>query len=539
MLSKLNAEQLKFVLSDEPKVLCLAGAGSGKTYSMIARIVHQVEQGVDPESILVLTFTNAAAFEMTERYMKYKPSNVAKVPEFRTFHSFCYSLLNRDGAILRELGYTTLPEITDDATTTALLKTAAMQCGIKMSEKKLMSSEMLSLREEADKQIVLKAYKRLLKTRNLITFDILCYDVCKLFVADSPLVSRYKDQYKYIYVDEMQDTDRRQMDFVESFKNSKIAVVGDALQSIYSFRGADSSIIKSLSDNADWTTYKLSYNYRSTKDIVEFANTFSKSYAGSSKYRIEMKADRIGDEVVVTRGAGWSRRNTVAFLDNIYKHVIEHINAKDGSVAILCRTNAEVGVVTDYLSEHDVTICTHSSPNHYIGALKASIDDEYCKQLLLSKLSSSEMSTYIRQSFAKDKFEVNDILSMFPNNTELITIASAISAIRYIYIQCNTVLSVYQKLAEYIGCDVETTSDILDKMTDIPNVVKYLVSKLETSVDANVYVGTIHSSKGLEYDTVILPGVNDTAFPLSSEDNLNLYYVGITRAKTHLYVYKW
>ena len=829
MLSKLNNEQLKVALADEPRILCLAGAGSGKTYTSIARIVNLINHGVDPHSILMLTFTNAAAFEMQERYLKYKPKDIIEIPTFRTFHSFCYSLLNRDGAILKKLGYSKVPDVADESRAASLFKTAAMQCGISMSEKKLMSNAVLSMKEQADKEIIMKAYRRLLKQKNVITFDILCYDVCQLFVDNSELVTKYKEKYKYIITDEFQDTDKRQFEFVNSFKNSNIMAVGDALQCqpagtlitmadlsvkpieriepgdrvlsyvpgegrylkdgvtgpsryvkrvtavsthlatnivklssashsscytkdhityakihyegnenkyvtylmsnesgwwrvgstklflssqgsafgprlrlqsehgnriwmlgvytsateawvneqivaykygipqmtwehsnvkfsktemayvyevlgdltdkateclsaygrdilypmftrndlhvhfsklhlfecrvgnlipgifdivypevvdpvnrphdlhnayevlesvssvdpqivygldiegthnyvgdgilthncIYSFRGADSSLIKQLADDPNWTTYKLSHNYRSTQNIVKFANDFSKSYAGKSSYRVEMESDKSGPVVNVTRGQYLSRRGQVGYIDDICKTVIRHGLKNDGRVAVLCRTNAEVDTVKKYFAEYGLAVSDGKSSDYYVGVLKASIDDNYCKQLLLSKLNSEELANYIRQSYNQAEFDINTIVTMFKSNSWIIELANNVTELRKIYATCQNWSTMCVAAMSVIKCDDNVPADLSNKIHNVSELVDFIIERLESGVESNLYVGTIHSSKGLEYDTVILPGVNDTAFPLNSEDNLNLYYVGITRAKTNLYIYKW
>lgn len=299
-MSSLNEQQQKAVDLNADKILCLAGAGTGKTFCMLSRISRLVDDGADPSSILVLTFTNAAAFEMRERYKRNHSERV--VPEFRTFHSFCYSIISRDGNVREALGYTKVPKIATDAELHRIETLAKEKCGTKLSNDKIKGKVPLTPKEQFELDVYNKCVDKILKSSGLITFNILCYDVCDLFVTDHESILDYKERYKYLFVDEFQDTDPRQYDFITSFKDSSLFVVGDALQAIYSFRGADSSIIMGLANSSDWQTVKLFKNYRSTEEICDFANSNS-NYADDS-YRIEIEGQRYGSIAVsVTEGA--------------------------------------------------------------------------------------------------------------------------------------------------------------------------------------------------------------------------------------------
>ena len=314
----LNEQQQAVVSSNARRILCLAGAGTGKTYTMIARIRRLVADGVDPRSILVLTFTNAAAFEMEQRYSgsKMRP---AATPKFGTFHSFCYGLISQDKFIRTLLGYSEIPSVATEAETKHIRNEAAMHLGYKLSE---------AVKDDKKRSALYAAADRIMKQRNLVTFDKMCYDICSLFVHNNGAIKRYKDQYKYVFVDEQQDTDPKQQDFVMSFDESNIMVVGDALQAIYSFRGADSSIIKSLSVNPEWEVHKLSENYRSTVEICEFANSMS-TYADNS-YRVAIHSDRHGADVVVIDNYTHNEQ---------FRDMVKRI---EPNTAILCRSNAEI-----------------------------------------------------------------------------------------------------------------------------------------------------------------------------------------------------
>ena len=150
---ELNEQQYEAAHSNERTILCLAGAGCGKTKTLLARIERLIREGVPPTSILSLTFTNAAAFEMKERYKKIPNLDHSKgTPEFRTFHSFCYSLIVKDPAVRARIGYTKVPEICDDARLKEIKTKVKLQLGIKLTEAELESDQPLATREKNDQK---------------------------------------------------------------------------------------------------------------------------------------------------------------------------------------------------------------------------------------------------------------------------------------------------------------------------------------------------------------------------------------------------
>lgn len=231
-LAGLNEQQLEAATCDDRTILCLAGAGAGKTHTMLSRIERQVRSGIDPASILALTFTNAAAFEMKERYKKIPNIDLTKaVPEFRTFHSFCYSLIVKDRDVREKLGYTKIPELCDDMQLKELKAKVKLQIGCKLSDAILENDIPLSKKDQESKDLFQKALIKTIKKENLITFDMMCYNVCELFVQKYECIEKYRQKYKFIYCDEFQDTDSRQYKFISSFPNTtSFYLVADALQ---------------------------------------------------------------------------------------------------------------------------------------------------------------------------------------------------------------------------------------------------------------------------------------------------------------------
>lgn len=537
MGATLNAEQLSAVNSNAKKLLCLAGAGTGKTFCMISRIKRLVDEGVDPTSMLVLTFTNAAAFEMKARYQK-GMSLGARIPEFRTFHSFCYSILATDKEVRSKLGYTVVPRIADERTTKKIESNAKLQCGIKLSDKQLKGKAVLSMKEQAELALYRKAVYRSMKIENVITFDMLCYDICQLFVDDDPTVLKYKSRYKYIFVDEFQDTDPKQHKFISSFEDATLFVVGDALQAIYSFRGADSSIIKSLAEDDEWEVVKLYRNYRSTKNICDFANSNSR-YAANSAHRIQIASDRLGDDVDVTNileqhnpcSRGEINTKTLGM-------VSEWLLDVEGTTAILSRTNAEVECMVAHLNKLGIKHSTGKRNADVVHMLKSSLDDSYFADWLSTYLNADWYADYLRFcAIMDDTPPIAILLDKFINCRAVSIRTTPVMEIRRALKSDEPKIAKAAKILDILDVSVEIDESELS-MNTASEFIDHLISRITEDIDSDLYVGTIHSSKGLEYDNVILVGVNDTSFKLTNEENNNLYYVGITRAKNYLWVFK-
>ena len=223
-MSNMNDQQLEAVMSSASKILVLAGAGTGKTYVMINRIKRLVDEGADPVSILALTFTNAAAFEMKERYHKFQEDKSKGCPEFKTFHAFCYSLLVKDIAVRKALGYSTIPSIVDESTMKRTIKEVKQQCNITLSDKQLEHPDTVPNSKKFEYEMFHKAMKQRLLKDSIITFDMLADSVCSLFIKNDPLIQTYIDQYKYIFIDEFQDTDPLQWKFAQCFYHQRFSI---------------------------------------------------------------------------------------------------------------------------------------------------------------------------------------------------------------------------------------------------------------------------------------------------------------------------
>lgn len=531
----LNENQQKAVDCQDSRIICLAGAGSGKTHTMISRISKQVQEGVNPDSILALTFTNAAGLEMKERFKKANPGK--RCPEFRTFHAFCYSLICKDRYVQEALGYEIPPSIVEEVHIKKLEKQVKIKLGTKLSDKKLSSTDKLSNpKEEFERITYQKALKNLIKKENIITFDMLCYNTSELFVNNESCTLPYKRQYKYIYCDEVQDTDMKQFKFLSSFSSSNFFLVGDIFQNIYQFRHCTSEPIKALINSGDWTVIKLLDNYRSTTQICEYANRFTSRY-GDDAWRIPMEGHR-GGEKVTTEYGSYSTYSSPLDKDHMSMVLDRILQSKDSGeyTAVLCRSNREVSQMKGYLTDAGIAITTQKPDEDLMNILKSVNDNEYFQDWLASFLPAQTYGEYIKLLELIENPTIKWFADTYRNLPEINDRGKKVTNIRRINRDKSIELKFkFELILKELGlqplddeCYPENESELFQCIEDVVN----------TLTKTSVYVGTIHSSKGLEYDTVHVMGVSDKLFELDSEEMKNLFYVACTRAKNRLYIYR-
>ena len=533
-MDKFNPEQLEAINSNDRTILCLAAAGAGKTKTLLARIERLIKDGVDPRSILALTFTNAAAFEMKERYKQIPGIDLNNVPEFRTFHSFCYSLIVKDQDVRSRLGYSKIPELCDDAHLKEIKTRVKLAIGCKLSDAQLEGDGYLSKSDQDQKQLYQKALIKEIKKENVITFDIMCYNVCELFTKKEPCVDKYKQKYKYLMIDESQDSDPKQFKFIASFpETTNFFLVGDVLQNIYAFRGCTNEFVKQLATDPNWKVIKMYENYRSTTNICEFANRFSKY--SKDEYRIEMHGQRDGDDPEVIYGSYSTYEDPVD--EEHLKKLVDRLKTSKCESAVLCRSNKECAAVRAALAAADIKFNSKSKSTDTIDILQSALSNEYMLDWLSSRLEPKEYGDYIRNSAQTSNPDIRWFLNKYGNHEVIRKPANKIIEIRKItssnespkikFEQITKLLRIKTK-CEFSGDENSTNSEIVKDIRD----------QMQEIEDTQIYVGTIHSSKGLEYDSVYVMGVNDRLFPLGTEEMNNLYYVAITRAKNHLTVFR-
>lgn len=301
-MGTLNSSQQRAVLTTEGRVLVLAGAGSGKTKVLTTRIAYLLQQGVDPWRILAITFTNKSAKEMKERVTGM--DSRASKSWIGTFHSICNRILSTN---IHHLGMDMFT-LMDDTDQKALVKTAAVQLGLEadknivynlLSQISLWKNEAISPgqaqsnstgdKEKLAVSHIYQKYEDLKAIHNYFDYDDLLLKTVHLFQNNPELLGRYQNLFRYVLVDEFQDTNKIQFDLIEmlSQKHGNIFLVGDADQSIYSFRSAKiENILSYQKIHPETQLILLQENYRSTQNIVNASN----SLVGNNKMRLEREA---------------------------------------------------------------------------------------------------------------------------------------------------------------------------------------------------------------------------------------------------------
>ena len=605
----LNDRQKEAVLHTEGPLLVLAGAGSGKTRVLTHRIAHLVEnKGVKPWSILAITFTNKAAKEMKERIGNLIPPDAVEEMWVSTFHSMCVRILRRYGD---RLGYSRYFTIYDTADQKALIKEALK--AVDLSEKnfpvgtvmgaisgkknQLETPDLVEINAGSDyreKQIakVYAYYQKRLKENNAMDFDDLLVNTYLLFRDHIDVLDYYQNKFQYILVDEYQDTNGAQYKLVEMLaqKNQNLCVVGDDDQSIYGWRGADiSNILGFEKDFKKATVIKLEQNYRSTKNILDAANSVvahNKSRKAKSLWTDSGEGEDIS---IVPTVNEYKEAETIA---NCIVHDIENGERDYKDYAILYRTNAQSRVLEEKLITAAIpyrllggvrfyerkeikdlisylkVICNGKDdialkriinvPKRGIGAASISSISEYAERNNMDFIEAAKLCKEMGILGAGPSQKVLGFTSLIEDLEELARENDVQALLEEIlertdyrnYIRISEGDTAEERLAN-IDQLVAKTMEYM-KEAENPDLGEFLEEvALVADVDNydensnSVVLMTLHSAKGLEFPVVFMPGVEEGLFPsymslTEGEDKLEeerrLCYVGITRAREKLYI---
>jgi DNA helicase II / ATP-dependent DNA helicase PcrA len=376
----MNPQQREGILAVDGPVLLLAGAGSGKTRVITHRIAYLIEErGISPDNILAVTFTNKAAKEMGERVAKILGHSTLAQPTIATFHSFCVRVLRRDIEALRigNTGLTRTFAIYDETDQQAVVKQALKR--LSLDDKSLKprvalgriswaKNHMIDPQEyflastnpmEEKIAHIFKIYKEELNKANALDFDDLLLETVRLLKSSSEVRERYNRRYKYLLIDEYQDTNRPQYELMKLLgKHGNVCVVGDEDQSIYSWRGADiKNILDFEKDFSNARTIRLEQNYRSTQIILEGASAV-----------VAQNTQRKGKNLFTTREGGSligyyeapDGENEALFIaDRIAQYFREAAAGTDNPVetprcAVLYRTNSQSRLVEEALRRYQI-----------------------------------------------------------------------------------------------------------------------------------------------------------------------------------------
>ncbi|WP_010239713.1 DNA helicase PcrA [Clostridium arbusti] len=603
----LNKEQYEAAIAVDGPVLVLAGAGSGKTRVLTYRIANMIENlNIYPSQILAITFTNKAAQEMKER-VRELVGDEAENMWVSTFHSSCVRILRRE---IDKIGYNKNFTIYDSADQKTLINQCIKEVGI--NDKDITDKEIISkIGDQKDNLISAQEYKRTseknfrlnriaevyllyqkkLKENNALDFDDLIFKTVELFKKHEDVLQFYQRKFKYIMIDEYQDTNKAQYELARLLakQHKNLCVVGDDDQCIYGWRGADiRNILDFEKDYANAKVIKLEENYRSKGNILKAANGVIKN---NPHEHFKMLRTRSEDGNKIRLYRSYSDMEEVEFVCNEIKKAVDSGEKKYKDFAILYRTNAQSRLFEDVFMKRHL-------PYRIIGGLKfydrKEIKDimAYLK-LICNPLDNISLKRVINVPKRGIGGTTVDKIERFSNEIEecvyscLLDIqtipgltARNVSAINKFVSIINSFMirkeeiKVSTLIEELLGQtgyleELKKSNDVQD-ITRIENLQelvsaavdfennsedKSLASFLEkTALVADVdnydvdsdstVMMTVHSAKGLEFPVVFMVGMENGIFPGAAsltdfaemEESRRLAYVGITRAKEQLYM---
>ena len=606
LLTGLNKEQQQAVQHTEGPLLILAGAGSGKTKVLTVRIAHLLAQGVNPYEILAITFTNKAAKEMKSR-VEGLVGDVANRIWLSTFHSFCAKFLRFE--IDSFLGYNSNFTIYDTSDSQAVIKAALK--ALNLDDKYYPVGAMIAAISDAKNQLlfasdfrkqardfyqqkvadVYEYYERELRKNNALDFDDLLLVAVKLLQSNTAVLDKYSHRFRYVMIDEYQDTNHAQYLLAKLLAShwKNIAVVGDADQSIYAWRGADiQNILDFEKDYPNCRSIKLEQNYRSTKIILDAANAVIDNNEGRPEKNLW--TDKT-EGTKIQHFTAQSEHEEAAFIGDTIakKHDIHDVPY--GDMAILYRTNAQSRVLEEALIKRalpytmvggtkfydrkeikdvlaylrvlynpfdDLSLLRIINvPKRSIGATTVAKLQDYAREKgtsLFMTLTQLHLIDSIKGK-TKEKLEEFGILiftlvSEMEDKTILDILESILDRTGYLAQLEESTDPQDQARAENIGELLSVAKDFQD--TNPSGTVEDFLEQvaLVNDVDsfeqeeAKVTLMTLHAAKGLEFPIVFLCGLEEGLFPHSRtlmnpeeiEEERRLAYVGITRAEKELYI---
>lgn len=602
----LNERQKQAVMQTQGPVLILAGAGSGKTRVLTHRVAYLIDrEGVAPYHILAITFTNKAAGEMRERVDKIVGFGAEQI-WVSTFHSTCVRILRR---YIDRLGYDNNFTIYDTDDQKGIMKEVCkkLQIDTKMLKERTIMSAISSAKDELIDPIqyemqnsfdynggkiakAYRAYQETLKKNNALDFDDLIMKTVELFKADAQVLESYQQRFRYIMVDEYQDTNTAQFELIRLLadKYRNLCVVGDDDQSIYKFRGAN---IRNILDfekiYPEACVIKLEQNYRSTQVVLDAANAVIRNNTGRK------------DKALWTEKTEGNRIHFRQF-DTAYEEA-EYIagdvakkarkgEASYGSCAVLYRTNAQARLLEERFIMEGIPYDVIGGTNFYsrreikdilayLKTIDNGRDDVAVKRIINVPRRGIGATTIVRVQEYADERNIS-FYDALREADQIMTIGRSAAKLRPFVnmIQAFRSKMEFYGLEELVKDILETTGyrkeleesdeeDAADRIENIEELINKVVSYEETHdepllsefleevalvadvdrVDEDcdrVLLMTLHSAKGLEFPHIYLAGMEDGIFPsymtitaddpMEIEEERRLAYVGITRAKDDL-----
>lgn len=593
----LNIKQKEAVLHTEGPLLILAGAGAGKTKTITERIVEIIKSGTDPRAILAVTFTNKAAKEMRERIINRledehiieKDSPYHHTPVIKTFHSLGLMMLSEQS---EHIGLLKHPTILDSSDSLSIIKTAVEQLGIDPKVNDPSKIRSIISREKGDftslsdykKKVataqmdivasVWRIYDEELKRQKAVDFDDLIIKAVHMLEDHQQIKEYYQSRFKYVHIDEYQDTNGSQYAFVKLLvnpKNNNICVVGDTDQNIYSWRGANLRNILNFEQDFPGThTVLLEENYRSTGNILNLANTaIKKNTVRQKKNLFTSKGE--GDKIDIV--PSWDEGSEAEWVAEKCKTLIEEgQNAEQ--IAVLYRANFQSRVLEEAFIRANVTynllgtkFFERKEVKDVMSYLRASINR--LSQPDLKRVFDTPKKGIGKTTVAKifsgmevptsAQLKINNVYDFLDKISETLKTAPLSHVIQMIIVDSGMEREMLEgssedrerleNARELVSLTIRYDEQIgMDALTQFLEETSLQSDQDNDTKDKNgVRLMTIHSSKGLEFDHVFVVGLEQDLFPHKNIGNRNrskeeeeeerrLFYVAVTRAKKHLYL---
>jgi len=604
-LESLNDKQKEAVLYTEGPLLIVAGAGAGKTKTITHRIIHLIHQGISPSSILAVTFTNKAAKEMRDRVYAMLENPIhgnqntylshgvnSEIPFISTFHSLGVHIIKENAPLI---GLTKHFAIADEHDALVIIKDAMKARGIDPKQHEPRKIKSVISRSKGDfitsnsfsqnaqsafasiVAVIWQDYERVLKEEKALDFDDLLLETVLILKKFPEIKQKYQDRWKYIHIDEYQDTNEVQYELTKLLvgKDENICVVGDTDQNIYSWRGANiKNMLHFEKDYPEAKIILLEQNYRSTKNIIEAAN----SVIGKNEYRMAktlFTENKVGETICVYES--YDEVDEAQFVASKIDELLRDHNAED--IAILYRANFQSRVLEEALLGRQI-------PYQVLGV-------KFFERKEIKDLLSYIRASYNRESLSDIKRIINTPTRGIGKVTMVKLFSNMFSELpSAMQIKINKFYELLESIKEYAeshlpsetikyvikesGLEEELAHGSSDDQERLENM-KELVT-LATKYDAmpqglgleklledaslasdqdtlmhnedkqkgkqGVRLMTVHASKGLEFKYVFITGLEQDLFPHANgsktkedkEEERRLFYVALTRAERKLFL---
>jgi DNA helicase-2/ATP-dependent DNA helicase PcrA len=563
----LNNEQKNAAEAPIAPLLIVAGAGTGKTKTLINRIFYLIKKGIEPSRICAITFTNKAAKEMADRI--YKKIGKKDIPFIGTFHSLGAKILREE---CKEFDRKPNFTIFDDHDSFNLIKKAAKSVLPKDEEKDAekkgkkssvffaegiskiknlgMNFDSVELSQNEDENEIAKKifnkYELALVENNAFDFDDLIQKTVEILKSNKKILEKYQNKFDALLIDEYQDINPKQYELIKllSDKHKNITAVGDDEQTIYSWRYADIGIF--LNFQKQWDNSKvffLEQNYRSTSNIINAAHNVVKNNRIRSP-KILWTKNPAGSKIKIFEA--WGENEEAEWIARQIKALLRDIETENENIAILYRTNAQSRAIEQALIKNNINYKIFGGLKFYE---RKEVKDVVSALRYASNPKDIPSRERLEKIISKKKFlEFKDLIE---NNKDLSPqkiISIFIETFDYLnYLKENFINSTEREgniveLISFVSA-FENLNELLEKISLLQATDEESEKNKDNKIK-NVSCMTIHLAKGLEFDSVFIAGVSEGTLPhnksLSSEKSLEeerrLMYVAMTRARKKLYI---